>query len=58
MYQTGGSQQGRIDFTLQPFHERQSQRMGVSERIYNPTIRQTGPLIPQQSDKMVYIGLS
>ena len=49
MYQWGGSNQpGRIDFILHPFHTRQSDRMGVHERIFNATMRQTGSMIPRQ----------
>lgn len=39
--------EGRIDFVLEPFKDRISNRMGVRERIFQTTMRQTGNFIDQ-----------
>ena len=45
----GGDQPGRIDFTLQPFVDRRSERMGLHERHFTTRMTQTGNFIPQQN---------
>ena len=45
----GGDQPGRIDFNLQPFVDRRSERMGVHERHFTTRMTQTGNFIPQQN---------
>ena len=49
--QTGGAinQPGRIDFNLNPYIDRRSERMGVRERHFTTRMQQTGDFIPQQN---------
>ena len=44
-----GDQPGRIDFNLQPFVDRCSERMGVHERHFTTRMSQSGNFIPQQN---------
>lgn len=51
--QLGGSvstaEPGRFEFTLNPYVDRRSKRMGVRERHYTTRIRQQGNFIPRQN---------
>ena len=51
--QIGGSlntsEHGRFEFSLNPYTDRRSERMGVRERQYTANIRQVGRFIPQQN---------
>ena len=53
LHQAGGNldprRPGRFHFDLRPFQDRKSERMGVRERVYNATLRQTGSFIPSQN---------
>ena len=53
LHQAGGNldprRPGRFNFDLRPFQDRKSERMGVRERVYNATLRQTGSFIPSQN---------
>ena len=50
--QLGGSlsasDQGRFEFTLNPYVDRQSRAMGVRERHYLTNVRQVGRFVPRQ----------
>lgn len=51
--QSGGALRGdqprQIDFNLQPFVDRRSERMGVHERHFTTRMTQSGNFIPQQN---------
>ena len=49
--QTGGAtnERGRFHFDLQPVRDQRSQRMGVTERVYDARLMQTGQFMPPQN---------